>query len=370
MVTDSFKPKIGGIESVVCDLAKVMSRSHEVYVVTSSKTIRKTYVYEDGAGYTTIRLKSRRFNYGGVTLNPSTGVALYKLLKSLDPDVVHGHGTFSTLSIAGALLGSKAIKTPSLVTAHSFIGSDTPPYVVEGLKLALRRVDMVTAVSRAVAMDVIKRLKVSRVAVIHNCVIVDEWARREDEGMELEGDPVIASAIRFTHRKNPLVLVRVAEVLAREVPRAKMYIAGDGPLRRPLERRVKARGLKNIVFLGALSRGDVRRLLWSSDIFVLPGKMDAFSVSILEAMASRVPVVAYRSGGVPEVVVDGVTGLLADSDEELARLTASLALDRDLVKRLGFNAEQRVRMLDCNVIANRYVAIYRLLERVRDESRG
>lgn len=361
MVTDSFKPRIGGIESVVCDLARTLSRSMEVYVVTTSKTAKSVYVYEDGVGYVTIKIRSNILNYNGVTLNPSAGVALYKLLRFIDPDVVHGHGIYSTLSIAGALLGSKIAKRASLVTAHSFIGRDTPRYIVEGLEAALKRVDMVTAVSRAVAEDLVRRLKLRRVAVTYNCLIAGEWRRREDEALELEGDPVVSSVIRFTYRKNPLALVRVAEALAREAPKAKLYIAGDGPLRKPLESRVKARGLKNTVFLGALSRENVKRLLWASDVFVLPSKVEAFGISALEAMASRVPVVAFKAGGIPEVVVDGVTGLLAGSEEELARLTVELSLDRDLAKRLGLNAELRAREFDCEVIASRYTLIYRML---------
>lgn len=362
MVTDSFKPKIGGIESVVCDLARTLAgRGYEVYVVTSSKTIRGVYVYEDGAGYITIRIRSRVLNYNGVTFNPSTGIALYKLLKTLEPDIVHGHGMYSTLSITSSLLSSKVIKTPSLLTAHSFIGRDTPKYVVKGLEMIARRADMVTAVSKAVALDLVRRLKLRRVTVTYNCLIVDEWHRREDEALELEGDPVVSSVIRFTHRKNPIALVRVAEALAREAPKAKLYIVGDGPLRRPIESRVKARGLRNVVFLGALSRSDVRRLLWTSHVFVLPSKLEAFGISALEAMASRVPVVAFRSGGIPEVVVDGVTGLLAGSDEELPRLVVELSQDQGLARRLGLNAEARARSFDCSIIANRYIQAYRML---------
>ena len=79
--------------------------------------------------------------------------------------------------------------------------------------------------------------------------------------------------------------------------------------------------------------------------------------------------VAFRSGGIPEVVVDGVTGLLAGSEDDLARLTVNLALDRGLSEKLGLNAELRARMFDCNVIVDKYLSLYKLVERIHYERR-
>ncbi|MDM7275345.1 MAG: glycosyltransferase family 4 protein [Thermoprotei archaeon] len=365
-VTDSYKPKIGGIENLVYEIATTLSRSHEVIVVTSFKKggSRDFYVYESDGAFRVVRVKSEILNYNGVTLNPKTWMALYKVIKKLDPDVVHGQGLYSTLSIAGTVLSYRFLGKPSLLTAHSFIGRDTPMFIVGGFKVSAKKVGLVTAVSRALAEEIVKRLGVSRVAVTYNCLRSEEWLRRGSEALELEGDPIIVSVIRLTYRKNPLTLVKVAEALSRELPKAKLYIAGDGPLRKPLERRVKARGLRNIVFLGALNRDNVKRLLWASDVFVLPSRTEAFGMSALEAMAAGVPVVALKIGGLPELVSHGVTGYLASSEEELVRLTVELAGDPGLAAKMGSQAMLRASEFDCQRMMPRYIAVYRLASKI------
>ncbi|MEM4656565.1 MAG: glycosyltransferase family 4 protein [Acidilobaceae archaeon] len=360
LVTDSYKPRIGGIESVVSDIAKTLSNNHKVYIVTSAKARGSGYILEYDGGYRVLRVKSRMLNFNGVTLNPPSLLVLYKVLRNIDPDVIHGHGLYSTLSIAGAIIGWKRLGKPSILTAHSFIGKDTPRYLVEGLRLASRNVSLVTAVSKAVAIDVSRRLKIRRVYVTYNCLRVDDWVRRGDKFIELDGEPIILSALRLTYRKNPLALVRVADYLKQYVPKARLYIAGDGPLRKPLESRIKARGLNNTVFLGPVSRETLKKILWSTDIFVLPSKMEAFGISALEAMASGVPVVAMRSGGVSEVVVDNVTGLLALDEDDLARKTVELSLNLELAKSIGRRALERAYYFDCNRIAYYHLEAYRI----------
>ncbi|MFN4046648.1 MAG: glycosyltransferase family 4 protein, partial [Acidilobaceae archaeon] len=241
---------------------------------------------------------------------------------------------------------------------------DTPMFIVGGFKISAKKVSLVTAVSRALAEEIVKRLGVRRVAVTYNCLRSEEWLRREGEALELEGNPIVVSVIRLTYRKNPLTLVKVAESLSRELPKARLYIAGDGPLRKPLERRAKARGLRNIVFLGALNRDNVKRLLWASDVFVLPSRTEAFGMSALEAMAAGVPVVALNVGGLPELVSHGVTGYLASSEEELVKMAVELAGDPSLVRKMGSQSTLRALEFDCQRMIPRYMAVYRLASRI------
>ncbi|MCS7107177.1 MAG: glycosyltransferase family 4 protein [Acidilobaceae archaeon] len=353
-VTDSYKPKIGGIESAVRNIAYTLAEEHEVFVITSARKIGGYRVEEDGP-VRVVRVDSGRLYYKGVTLNPLSALTLTKALKELKPDVVHGHGLFSTLSLIG-VLAARRLKRPSLLTAHSFIGRDTPRYVVGTLRLLLQRVDLVTAVSKAVAEEVYKRLRPREIFVTYNCVRMEEWSR--EEPLELPGDPVVVSVIRLVPRKNPLALLKVAERMKREAPGGVLYIVGDGVLRKPLERRAQARGLNNLVFLGAASGESLRRVLAASHLFVLPTKLEAFGLSALEAMAMGMPVVAMQSGGVAELVEDGISGLLARDEEELAALTARLASDSVALKVMGERARERAQLFDCSRVVRMYLDAY------------
>lgn len=358
-VTDSYKPKIGGIESVVRDMAITLREEHEIFVITSSRDVVGGYRVEYDDGITVIRVNAGVLYFGGVTLNPLSFMLAYKIFKDVEPDIVHGHGLFSTLSVMGALIGEKMLRRPAILTAHSFLGKDSPLYLVKMLSVASKRVSLTTAVSKATLREIVKRLRPRRAFLTYNCIRMSDWLA-SDEPIELEGDPVIISSIRLTHRKNPIALVRVAEYLKTRAPKARIYVIGDGILRKPLESRVRARNLNNIRFLGAMSRESLKRALKGANIFVLPSKLEAFGISALEAMASALPVVAMNSGGVPEVVVDGQTGLLASNEEDLARKVLELSLNPGLAREMGKRAFERSFLFDCKRISKMYIRAYEL----------
>ncbi|APR66440.1 hypothetical protein CN03_05500 [Thalassolituus oleivorans] len=127
----------------------------------------------------------------------------------------------------------------------------------------------------------------------------------------------------------------------------KLVIAGDGPEYSTLKDRVDSLGLNDSVsFLGWVENNKVPELLATFDIFVVPSRLDSesFGVAAVEAGAARLPCVVSRVGGLPEVVVDGVTGLVVEkeSPDKLAEAISQLILDDALRDRLGQEAFLRV----------------------------
>jgi glycosyltransferase involved in cell wall biosynthesis len=136
----------------------------------------------------------------------------------------------------------------------------------------------------------------------------------------------------------------LAAVAALGDQRVTLSVVGDGPERPRLERLAADLGIEDRTeFLGL--RDDVDELLRRSDLFVHPAIWgEAFGLTITEAMASGCPVVASNVGGIPELIEDGITGLLVPpaDDEALRKAIARLIDDRDLRHRLSVQARARV----------------------------
>ena len=106
-------------------------------------------------------------------------------------------------------------------------------------------------------------------------------------------------------------------------PQARLALVGDGPQRRKLEKHLA--GLP-VFFAGFLYKEELASAYASSDIFVMPSRTETLGLVVLEAMASGLPVVAARSGGIPEMIQDDVTGYLVETDSEaIERLGALLS---------------------------------------------
>ncbi|MEM4402525.1 MAG: glycosyltransferase, partial [Candidatus Caldarchaeum sp.] len=153
-----------------------------------------------------------------------------------------------------------------------------------------------------------------------------------------------------------------------KAPGWQLWIVGEGPLRLRLEELVHAKGLdERIKFLG--ERRDVPDILKASDIFVLTSRWEGMPLTLIEAMLAGLPVIATRVGGVPELVEDGVTGLLVPPKDALTL--------RSALERLLSSAETRQRMGEAGrhralehftveQMINRVRVLYHDLERERD----
>lgn len=156
------------------------------------------------------------------------------------------------------------------------------------------------------------------VHVVHCGVDPDAYAFRPHEPPRT-GSVRIVCVGSLQEYKGHTILLRAIADAEPSLRRVQLDLVGDGPLRTSLERQAVELGIaERVRFLGVREEGEVRHLLERADAFVLPsvvarnGQMEGIPVALMEAMASGVPVIGTRLSGIPELVVDGVTGLLAE----------------------------------------------------------
>jgi sugar transferase (PEP-CTERM/EpsH1 system associated) len=204
-----------------------------------------------------------------------------------------------------------------------------------------------------------------KVVTIHNGVDVrrfgghDRPAVRVRFGLPMEA-VIVGTVGRLDPVKDQAGLIRAFVPLAQVHPEALMVIVGDGPCRRELEGIVAGLGLRERVrLLGVVS--DVPAILGALDVFVLPSIAEGMSNTILEAMASSLPVVATRVGGSPEMVEDGVTGTLVPArDAEALRKALGIYLEDESLRTIhGKAARQRsIDLFSLERMGSGYMGLY------------
>jgi glycosyltransferase involved in cell wall biosynthesis len=179
-----------------------------------------------------------------------------------------------------------------------------------------------------------------------------------------DGDVVIGSVGRLVEQKDYPTLLQAFALSAARVPGLRLVIAGDGPLRTPLEQLARDLAVADrIHFLGACD--DVPTLLRSIDLFVLASKFEPFGVALLEAKAAGLPIVATSVNDIPDILSEGASGFLTPPQDpaSMAALFVRLARDRDLRARVGARARLEAQQHSLQAT----VAAY---ERLYDASRG
>lgn len=222
--------------------------------------------------------------------------------------------------------------------------------------LLLRR-DRVVAVGEAVRRALIRNegFAGDRVEVIYNGIPLERFedglaeagraAVRADIGVDPD-DLVVIQVARLDYLKDHITAIGAIERVAGRCPRARLVLVGEGPERGRIEDLVRQRSLgANVRLLGA--RRDVPRLLAASDIVLLTSISEGIPLTLIEGMAAGRPVVATRVGGVPEVVEEGVTGLLAPAGDAdaLADHILHLAAAAGRRTELGCAGQQRAKFL-------------------------
>ncbi|MFZ2642457.1 MAG: glycosyltransferase [Verrucomicrobiia bacterium] len=181
----------------------------------------------------------------------------------------------------------------------------------------------------------------ARIAVIPNAVDA-AWFHPEPAAQDPQ--PTVVFVGRLVAEKDPMNLLEAFRLVAARLPQAQFEIIGNGPFKPEMEARIQSSSLEsNIKLLPATA--DIRPALRRAWVFVLPSASEASPNAIIEAMAMSLPVVATRVGGIPELVVDGITGLLVEPCHPASLAEAIVTLLTNETRRRSMGKRSRERIL-------------------------
>lgn len=377
LLPSSYAPKVGGLETAVAQLgAELVRRGHQVTVVTN-RYPRALPAYERVGDIAVHRLLmpnvwptwgqvGRMAKYMlGLALAPLQAARLALLFRALKPDVVNMHylGVPACYArVAGLLAGRR----PLVVSTHGSdlvarpLPSGSPAlsrYIVSGAQAA-------TAPSANQA-ELLRQFMgadwATPVTITGNGVMIGELANKK---AYKHPRPYVFAAARFTPVKGLDVLLRALKLLVDGGCDVDLILAGAGPEEVLLRALVRELGLEQrVLFWGIANRLELAALLHGCAVYALPSRAESFGIAALEAMACGRPVVASRCGGIPEVVQDGITGVLIPPDDPAALSAAICALLGDEMRRnaMGWRGyDLALSQWSWGAVAERYERAYGL----------
>jgi len=274
---------------------------------------------------------------------------LSRIVKQLKPDIIHAHDPHAVAMAALALSMSTQPAKPPLVAARRV------DFHLKGNALSrwkYRQVDSFICASEAIRQMLIgDGVPGARTVTVHEGIDIERVDAAEPANLHGEfwlphHAPIVGNVAALVGHKGQKHLIEAARLVLPQMPDARFIIAGEGELKPALERQIKDHHLEKHVLLAGF-RPDVLSLHKAFDIFVMSSVTEGLGTSLLDAMAAGKPIVATRTGGIPEVVADGETGLLVPprDEEALADAIVRLLKDPDLRREMGEAGRVRARNL-------------------------
>ncbi len=394
LIPSSYPPALGGVEELTRHLALAqVAAGHVVEVWTTTQDDTGPPVTEEVDGITVRRFpfplpaaNARallRFPFGAA----KTIGLLRRAVRSFAPDLLHVQ-CFGPNGVYATAL-ARLTGVPLVVTLQGETVMDdadifeTSASLRTGLRWAMRTASVVTGCSAYTLADAEKRfgLPIGRGVAVPNGVdltaltaltALPATATATATWPGRPGRPFVFAVGRVVEKKGFDLLLRAYAAVPPERRRLDLVIGGDGAAREGLVQLAADLGVSSQVhFPGRLSREEVARAMAEAELFVMPSRLEPFGIVVLEAWRAGTAVVATRHGGPPELIADGVDGLLVDPFDtgELARVLEAAMGDPELRRSLGDAGRQRVAQFDWPVVARRYEQLYPDRAVLHDEER-
>lgn len=340
--TDFYYPSIGGIEMVTRRVATELSKiGHDVWIITPSSGKLKGR-YKEGLVNIVRIFAPLKFLTPYFLLEKN----VFKELKNIDPDVIHMQ---TSLSIAkAASLYAKKHRVASIVTGHYAKGE--AEFIFKKVKVISRIIDFVVGFTYrsvwknadviTVPSDFANKYyraftKNNReIVTISNGIYTDKYIKKNKEKLQKN---TILYVGRFVPSKNIEMIVRALPKILSKVD-ARLILVGGGTTENKIKNLVKDLNIENsVLFTGFASEEKVRKIYEKANIFVTASAADNQPLTILEALASGLPVIAAKIGGIPELIKHGRNGFLFKTNnlDSLTKNILKILLDKNLQRQMS-----------------------------------
>ncbi|MFQ5702998.1 MAG: N-acetyl-alpha-D-glucosaminyl L-malate synthase BshA [Gemmatimonadales bacterium] len=362
-------PTYGGSGAVATELGLALGRrGHDVHIISYASPFRlrefsdRVFFHEVDLSATYPLLEY--FPYSLALAVKQHEIGLRERL-----DILHVH--YAIPHAPAAFLAQQMLEEDHgikvITTLHgtdiTLVGLENSFFTVT--KFSIERSDAVTAVSNYLRAETYRKFGCSRCDIQHipNFVNLSEYYPSNERGGDYgrlvpDGHKMLAHVSNFRDVKRVPDVVRIFAAITGKIP-AVLILAGDGPQRPEAEAEAERLGVSDRVrFLGKIDT--VAELLRAADLYLLPSASESFGLSALEAMACGVPVIASDVGGIPEVVLDGETGMLAPVGEvaTMAEKALQVLSDEGLFTRMRRASIERANEFSTDRIVPLYESLY------------
>ena len=307
-----------------------------------------------------------------ITMDISTkSVLSYKLLSAFLPlkkvienekiDIIHAH-TRTTQWLA--CLITRMIGVPFISTCHGFF---RPRFFRRFMPCWGKKV---IAISEQVRDHLINDfgVKPGMIVTVRNGIDLKSFAPVDDQSRKnyqrqagFNGEKVVGIIARLSDVKGHHVLIDAMKIVQDSISDVKLFIVGTGKEEQRLKSQVKRLGLCDVIFFHPVvnQTADFFRMF---DCFVMPSLKEGLGLSVMEAQAAGLPVIASRTGGIPSLIEDGITGMLVEpgKPDMLAEKIVQLLGDERLLKELGSNARKKAEAeYGAEKMAEKIVKVYK-----------
>lgn len=304
------------------------------------------------------RIKEKKIR---ILLVPFLFLSLYfNLLRMLPKyDIVHAHWL-----IPQGIIQSFFSK-PYIVTGHGGDVTSLNKGLLRKLKIrCLKKAKHITVVSEHLKNTVQKLVPDIHPDVISMGVDINKFGKQHYIPDYFgQGDKKVVLFVgRLAEKKGVTYLIEAMKQVD-----AMLVIVGNGSLQEKLQLQAKELGKSKVKFLGGKTHEELKNILASADVFVTPsvtakdGDQEGFGLVMLEAMASELPVVASNSGGIPQLIINNINGLLCEEKDVniLAKCIINLLNNKELSQQLITNGKETIKQYDYRLISKQYMKLYK-----------